>query len=71
MCCGQKRSELKAEGSPDPNAVKLMYRGPSSTQIRGFVTGQVYHFSRPNIALAVDPRDAVLMVRTRLFRQVQ
>ena len=71
MCCGQNRSKLKSDGVPDPNAVKLLFRGRAPIQVRGAFTGKLYQFPRPNAVLAVDPRDATLMVQTRLFRQIQ
>jgi hypothetical protein len=48
----------------------MQYRGNGSAQIRGPVTGQVYQFQRQQPVQAVDPRDAVSLIRTRLFTPV-
>jgi hypothetical protein len=71
MCCGQKRSALKADGTQNSIIVKLLYCGQSSAQIRGAVTGQLYQFSRPHPIQPVDPRDASSMMQTRMFKQVR
>jgi hypothetical protein len=71
MCRDQNRSELKRDGTPHFAAVKLMYCGRSSVQIRGAVTGDLYYFSRPHSAQPVDPRDATIMMRTRMFKQIR
>jgi hypothetical protein len=71
MCCGQKRSSLKASETPDSTTVKLFYCGDrASTQFRGAVTGHLYQFSRPHPTQTVDWRDATQMMQTRMFRQV-
>ena len=51
-------------------AVKMIYRGNGSAQIRGRVTGQIYQFPRQEPVASVDPRDAVGLIRTRLFSPV-
>ncbi len=71
MCCGDKRDELKNNGSADENSVKLLYRGNGSAQIRGPVSGQIYQFPRHNPVQAVDARDVAALIRTRLFAQVK
>ena len=70
MCCGQKRSASKVIGGADMGAVKMLYRGNGSAQIRGQVTGQVYQFPRHQPVQEVDPRDIPALVRTRLFTHV-
>ena len=71
MCCGQKRSALMASAKKDSAIVRLLYcGGPSSKQLRGAVTGQLYQFSRPHPVQAVAWRDAALLMQTRMFRQV-
>jgi hypothetical protein len=49
----------------------LMYFGYSSVNVRGPVTGQLYQFSHLNPVQPVDARDAVSMLKTRLFRQIR
>lgn len=71
MCCGQKRAALTGVGTADATAIKMLYRGNGSAQIRGRVTGQIYQFQRQQPVQAVDPRDVVSLVRTRLFTQVR
>ena len=71
MCCGQKRNAIKADGAPDASAVKLLYRGSAPIQIRGNHTGFLYDFPRAYTVKPVDPRDAAMIVQTRMFRQVQ
>ena len=71
MCCGQMRSALKASGTAESRAVNLLYCGHASASVRGSVTGQVYQFSRLQPVQAVDSRDAMPMLRTRLFRRVR
>ena len=51
-------------------AVQMIYRGNGSAQIRGRVTGQIYQFPRQQPVQAVDPRDAVGLISTRLFSPV-
>jgi hypothetical protein len=71
MCCGQKRSGLKASGTADAGVLKLLYDGHASVNVRGSVTGQLYQFSRLQPVQTVDSRDATSILRTRLFRQVR
>jgi hypothetical protein len=71
MCSGETRSKLKEEGSPRPAAVNLLYYGHAKVNIRGPVTGTLYHFSRREPVQPVDARDVVAILRTRLFRQVR
>jgi hypothetical protein len=70
MCCGEKRAALNANGNAGASAVKMLYRGYGSAQIRGQVTGQIYQFPRQQPVQAIDPRDVPAMIRTRLFTQV-
>lgn len=51
--------------------MKLLYRGQAPLQIRGTFTGFVYDFPRAHTVQTVDPRDAAIIVQTRMFRQVQ
>jgi hypothetical protein len=71
MCCGQKRSDLKANGTASQAALNLMYCGFASVNVRGPVTGQLYQFSRLHPVQSVDARDAVSILKTRLFRQAR
>jgi hypothetical protein len=70
MCCGQERSASPVE-TPDSAAVKMLYRGNGSAQIRGPVTGQIYQFPRQQPVQDVDPRDAGSLIRTRLFTKLK
>jgi hypothetical protein len=71
MCCGRARSDLKANGTAMESAWKLMYYGYAPVNVRGPFTGQLYQFSRLQPVQAVDARDAVSILKTRLFRQAQ
>jgi hypothetical protein len=62
---------MKSESTPDPNAIKLLYRGQHSVQIRGSVTGRAYQFPKSNPVQHVDARDAASLMQTKMFRQVQ
>ena len=67
---GQKTGSGNAGQLINFGAVKMIYRGNGSAQIRGRVTGQIYQFPRQQPVAAVDPRDAVGLIRTRLFSPV-
>ena len=70
MCGGDKRSDVRANGDSNHSAIKLLYYGHAKVNIRGPVTGALYRFSRLQPVQSVDTRDAVAILRTRLFRQV-
>ena len=70
MATSQPQIPLKPYQCVDFGAVKMLYRGNGSAQIRGRVTGQIYQFPREQPVQAVDPRDAVALIRTRLFSPV-
>jgi len=70
MSCGPQQASVKPGQLIDFGAVKMIYRGNGSAQIRGRVTGQIYQFPRQQPVQAVDPRDAVGLIRTRLFSPV-
>jgi hypothetical protein len=71
MCCGQTRSSLRSAGAAAQAALKLMYCGHASINVRGPVTGQLYQFSRLHPVQDIDTRDAVSILRMRLFRQIR
>jgi hypothetical protein len=66
----QEEVALNPDRVVDFGAVKMLYRGNGSAQIRGRVTGQIYQFPRQQPVQAVDPRDAVALIHTRLFTPV-
>ncbi len=70
MRSGHESISRKADGFGDFGRVKMLYRGNGSAQIRGRVTGRLYQFPRQEPVQAVDPRDAVTLIRTRLFTPV-
>jgi hypothetical protein len=49
----------------------LLYYGTTKLSVRGPVTGILYLFSRQQPIQTVDPRDAVSMLKTRLFRRIR
>jgi hypothetical protein len=71
MCCGENRSILKETGIASQAALNLMYYGLGAVNVRGPVTGQLYQFSRVYPVQSVDVRDAVCILKTRLFRQAR
>lgn len=63
-CCGQKRRAPLTER----HRLKVRYCGGRPIIIKGPVTGSSYSFSGTERLQLVDPRDAVAIVRNRLFR---
>ena len=56
---------------PGAQVFSLMYYGYASVSVRGPVSGQLYQFSRQQPVQAVDARDAVSILKTRLFRRIK
>jgi hypothetical protein len=75
MTDGEPQEEAKKERSPMRNAANpsftLMYYGYASVSVRGPVSGQLYQFSRQQPVQAVDARDALSILKTRLFRRIK
>ena len=71
MCSGDQRNDVKKDGAATNRALNLMYFGYASVSVRGPFTGQLYQFSRLHPVQSVDARDAVTILRTRLFRQIR
>lgn len=70
MGYGREQVTVKQSKFVNFGSVQMVYRGNGSAQIRGRVTGHVYQFPRQQPVQAVDPRDAVELIRTRLFSPV-
>ena len=70
MECGQQQASSRTDKFVNFGAVQMIYRGNGSAEIRGRVTGQIYQFPRQQPVQAVDPRDAVGLIGTRLFSPV-
>lgn len=70
MGYGREQVAVKQSKFVNFGSVQMVYRGNGSAQIRGRVTGHVYQFPRQQPVQAVDPRDAVELIRTRLFSPV-
>ena len=68
MCCGQKRSAIKVNAGSPNSALNLLYSGQIPMRVRGTATGSVYQFSPVQPVQAVDPRDAQVLLASRLFR---
>jgi hypothetical protein len=58
-------------GAANQAALKLTYYGHAPVNVRGPFTGQLYQFSRLHPVQTVDARDAVSILKTRLFRQTR
>lgn len=75
MIHGEPQEDAKKERSPMRNAANpiftLMYYGHASVGVRGPASGQLYQFSRQKPVQAVDARDAVSILKTRLFRRIK
>ncbi len=70
MECRKEPANVKPNQLVNFGAVQMVYRGNGSAQIRGRVTGHIYQFPRQQPVQAVDPRDAVGLIGTRLFSPV-
>jgi hypothetical protein len=75
MTDGEPQEEARKEPAPMRNAANpnltLMYYGYASVSVRGPVSGKLYQFSRQQPVQAVDARDAVSILKTRLFRRIK
>jgi hypothetical protein len=84
-CCGQNRAALSRRLVGDSTSrsieiieppveagppVRLHYEHARPILVRGPATGRVYQFSDSHPDGNVDTRDAVALLRTRLFRQL-
>ena len=60
------------ERPPDdvPEQVRLRFQGVAPVSVRGPVTDVLYRFSQQCPVQAVDARDALPILSTRLFRRV-
>ena len=58
------RADLRA-----PQPPRLHYVGHRAVEIRGRVTGRTYRFDPEHRTQTVDFRDALGLLRTKLFRQ--
>jgi hypothetical protein len=68
MCFGQKRGAMNAEGINQSFPLNLRYSGQQPMHVRGTATGSLYKFSSLQPVQPVDPRDALLLLASRLFR---
>lgn len=81
MCVGERADLNESEpltqsanaaprpaGQPEQH---LLFYGTERVSVRGPVTGALYLFSRQQPIQTVDPRDAVSMLKTRLFRRIR
>ena len=71
MLCDRKQSGFHPEASAAVSSVKLVYYGNEDINLRGPITGQTYEFSRFDPIQAVDSRDAIPFLDTRIFRVAQ
>ena len=55
-----------SHAAPTP---RVHYLGQRTVEVRGGVSGRRYRFDARDRTQAVDPRDIVGLLRTRLFRQ--
>jgi len=73
MLNGEPQEESNKDRARHPTfpVYTLMYFGYASVSVRGPVSGQLYQFSRQQPVQAVDARDAVSILKTRLFRRIK
>jgi len=71
MNAGESEEEPKRERNRALPSLDLMYFGYAQVSVRGPVSGYLYQFSRQQPVQAVDARDAVSMLKTRLFRRIK
>ncbi len=64
----EERTQLEEGGEGHPH---LLYYGSARITVRGPVSGRLYEFTRQQPRQTVDPRDAVSMLKTRLFRRIR
>ena len=65
----QNRADRRTTAIDSP--VRLLYYGFAPVSVRGPISGRLYQFSRLQPILPVDARDAVSILKTRLFRQIR
>ena len=85
MCCGNKRAQLRTTTPTRPRSsaiyagggavqqqshVYFICAGSTGMTVRGPVSGKMYHFARPGVRVAVDPRDRILLASIRGLQQV-
>jgi hypothetical protein len=63
-CCGQTPTAPLSER----HRMRVRYGGGRPIVVKGPVTGTDYHFSGTDRLQLVDPRDAVALSRTAMFR---
>jgi hypothetical protein len=56
-----------AANSTPNSSVTIRYLDTSPVRVQGLVTGQLYEFSSSQSVQAVDARDAVSLLNTRVF----
>lgn len=70
-CCGQQRETLSRFATGEENdgtGVRIQFNQGNAVTVRGPVTGYSYRFDAGN-ALAVDQKDASLLVKSGYFRR--
>lgn len=68
MSCTQEQGVFRYDGTPLKSSLKIYYRGEQPLDVRGGATGVVYQFSHLQRMQPVDPKDAVFLLASRLFR---
>ena len=63
-CCG----EAKTAAMTDRHRIRVRYGGGRPIIVKGPVSGSNYRFSGIERVQLVDPRDAVAIMRNRMFR---
>jgi len=71
MNAGETDEQRKKDWNGKQTSLNQMYCGDAQVSVRGPVSDSLYQFSRQQPVQAVDARDAVSMLKTRLFRRIK
>lgn len=66
-----RRADGRTKAQSAHATVELMYFGFGRVTVRGPVSGLLYEFTRLDPVQPVQTRDAVSMLKTRLFRRIR
>ena len=68
MCIACEQSASSAARTLGRFPLNLSYRGERPVNLEGAITGNLYQFSQRQPVQPVDPKDAVFLLASQLFR---
>ena len=68
MCIGYEQSASSAAAALRRLPLNLFYCGKKPVNLQGAITGNLYQFSQLQPVQPVDPKDAVFLLASQLFR---